>query len=219
MEYNVSDIVHEVKVAIDENVSSTALSNLGDVDTLTKEEIINSKIVAAATVIESNAPSYLLDSGRAFGEVIGWDSQPGYGSGHIQLPDDFLRLVTFQMSDWDYAVTIAITETDPLYQMQRSRFAGVRGTPQKPVVAIVQQPIGLVLEFYSCYTGEEAYIKRARYIPVPRIRNHKIDLCEKLKPAVVYYTAYLAALSMGEGDVASAMLATAKELAQISDNA
>lgn len=218
MEYNVSDIVQEVKVAIDENVSSTALSGLGDVDTLTKEEIINSKIVAAATVIESNAPSYLLDSGRAFGESIGWHGQPGHGSGYIHLPDDFLRLVTFQMSDWDYPVTIAITETDPAYQQQRSRFAGIRGCPQKPVVAITNQPIGLVLEFYSCSSGDDAFVKRARYIPIPRIRNHKIDLCEKLKPAIVYYTAYLTALSMGEGDVASAMLTTAKELAEITDN-
>ncbi len=219
MEYIVNDIVREVKVALDENVSSAALEGIGDEDTLKLEEIIESKLADAARVIEGAAPHHLLDSGRAFGESIGWDGQPGYGSGHIQLPDDFLRLVTFQMSDWDYAVTVAITETDPLYQLQRSRFAGVRGTPQKPVVAIVQEPIGLVLEFYCCYTGDDAYIKRARYIPVPRIRSHKIELCEKLKPAIVYYTAYLAALCMCEGDVASAMLATAKELAEITDNA
>ena len=220
MEYNVSDIVREAKVALDENVDSTPLSGLGDIDTLTMEEIVESKVVAAARIIETNAPAHLLDSGRAFGESIGWDGQPGYGAGYIHLPDDFLRLVCFQMSDWDYAVTAAITEDSPLYQMQRSRFAGVRGNPQKPVVAITSQPIGLVLEFFSCYSGENAFIKKARYIPIPRIRNHKIDLCEKLKPAIVYYTAYLAALSLGNGDAAAAMLATARELAEISsDNA
>lgn len=220
MEYNVSDIIQEAKVALDENVDSSKLTGLGDVDTLTLNEIINSKVVAAATVIESKAPFYLLDSGEAFGESVGWHGQPGYGSGYIQLPDDFLRLVTFQMSDWDYAVNVPITETDPVYQMQRSRFAGVRGNPQKPVVAITTQPIGLVLEFYSCYSGENAFVKRARYIPIPRVRNGKIELCEKLKPAIVYYTAYLSALSLGEGDAAAAMLATARELAEIStDNA
>ena len=219
MEYNVSDIVQEAKVALDENVDSTKLSGLGDIDTLTKEEIIASKVVAAATLIESQAPIYLLDSGMAFGDSIGWDGQPGYGAGYIHLPDDFLRLVTFQMSDWDYAVNIPITESDPVYQMQRSRFAGVRGNPQKPVVAITMQPIGQVLEFYSCYTGEDAFIKRARYIPIPRIRGGKIELCEKLKPAIVYYTAYLSALSLGDGDVAAAMLATARELAEITSEA
>ena len=188
MEYNVSDIVQEAKVALDENVDSTALSGLGDIDTLTMEEIV---------------------------ESIGWDGQPGYGAGYIHLPDDFMRLVCFQMSDWDYALTMAITEDSPQYQMQRSRFGGVRGNPQKPVVAITSQPIGLVLEFFSCYSGEDAYVKKARYIPVPRVRNGKIELCEKLKPAIVYYTAYLSALSMGEGDAAAALLSTARELAEI----
>lgn len=220
MEYNVSDIVQEAKVALDENVSSVALSSLGDVDTLKLEEIIESKVVDAARIIESNAPAHLLDSGKAFGESIGWDGQPGYGAGYIHLPDDFMRLVCIQMSDWDYALTMAITEDSPQYQMQRSRFAGVRGNPQKPVVAITSQPIGLVLEFFSCYSGENAFIKKARYIPIPRVKNGKIDICEKLRRAVVYYTAYLAALSLGNGDAAAAMLATAKELAEIApDNA
>lgn len=220
MEYNVSDIVLEAKVALDENVDSSALSGLGDVDTLKLDEIVESKVVDAARIIETNAPAHLLDSGKAFGESIGWDGQPGYGAGYIHLPDDFMRLVCFQMSDWDYAVTLAITEDSPQYQMQRSRFAGVRGNPQKPVVAITSQPIGLVLEFFSCYSGENAFIKKARYIPMPRIRNGKIELCEKLRRAVVYYTAYLAALSLGDGDAAAALLATARELAEIaSDNA
>lgn len=215
MEYNVSDIVQEAKVALDENVSSAALSGLGDVDTLKLDEIVESKVVDAAMVIEQNAPAYMLDSGKAFGESIGWDGQPGYGAGYIHLPDDFMRLVCFQMSDWDYALTMAITEDSPQYQMQRSRFAGVRGNPQKPVVAITSQPIGLVLEFFSCYSGENAFIKKARYIPIPRIKNGKIDICEKLRRAVVYYTAYLAALSLGNGDAAAAMLSTARELAEI----
>lgn len=218
MEYLVENIIKEVKVALDENVDSSALSGLGDVDTLKLDEIIESKVVDAARIIESNAPAHLLDSGRAFGESIGWDGQPGYGAGYIHLPDDFMRLVCFQMSDWDYALTMAITEDSPQYQMQRSRFAGVRGNPQKPVVAITSQPIGLVLEFFSCYSGDNAFIKKARYIPMPRIRNGKIELCEKLKPAVVYYTAYLSALSMGEGDAAAALLATARELAEISSD-
>ena len=215
MEYNVSDIVKEAKIALDENVSSAALASLGDVDTLTLDEIIESKVADAARIVENSASASLLDSGKAFGESIGWDGQPGYGAGYIHLPDDFMRLVCFQMSDWDYAVTLAITEDSPQYQMQRSRFAGVRGNPQKPVVAITSQPIGLVLEFFSCYSGENAFIKKARYIPIPRIKNGKIDLCEKLRRAVVYYTAYLAELSLGNGDAAAAMLATAKELAEI----
>lgn len=214
MTYQVADIVKDVRVCLDQNMVSDALAGIGDVDTLALDEIIESKIVNAAMAIESQAPVTMLDSGRAFGDSIGWDSEAGYGSGHIHLPDDFLRLLTFQMSDWDYAVTQAITEDDPLYAQQRSRFGGVRGNPQKPIVAITQQPIGLVLEFYSCTSGD-AWVKRARYIPIPRIRNGKIELCEKLKPAIEYYTAYLAALSISDTTLAASMLNTANTLAGI----
>ena len=215
MVFEVSDIIRDVRVAIDNNDTSLQMpNNLIDIDTLTLEQIIESKVADAARVVESTAPFYLLDSGKAFGDSIGWDGEAGYGSGHIHLPDDFLRLVTFQMSDWSYPVSEAITEEDEEYAMQRSRYAGIKGSPQKPVVAVVQQPIGLVLEFYSCYSGENAYIKRARYIPIPRVIDGGIDICEKLRPAIVYYTAYMVALSIKDGDLATAMLNQSKELMQ-----
>ena len=215
MVFEVSDIIRDVRVAIDNNDTSLEMpNNLIDIDTLTLEQIIESKVADAARVVESTAPFYLLDSGKAFGDSIGWDGEAGYGSGHIHLPDDFLRLVTFQMSDWSYPVSEAITEEDEEYAMQRSRYAGIKGSPQKPVVAVVQQPIGLVLEFYSCYSGEHAYVKRARYIPIPRVVDGTIDLCEKLRPAIVYYTAYMVALSIKDGDLATAMLNQSKELMQ-----
>ena len=215
MVFEVSDIIRDVRVAIDNNDTSLEMpNNLIDIDTLTLEQIIESKVADAARVVESTAPFYLLDSGKAFGDSIGWDGEAGYGSGHIHLPDDFLRLVTFQMSDWSYPVSEAITEEDEEYAMQRSRYAGIKGSPQKPVVAVVQQPIGLVLEFHSCYSGEHAYIKRARYIPIPRVIDGGIDLCEKLRPAIVYYTAYMVALSIKDGDLATAMLNQSKELMQ-----
>lgn len=202
----------EIRIALDQDKTSDQLITIGDIDTLSMEDMIESKICDAARIVHSHAPSYLLDGGKAFGESIGWKSRVGYGMGFIHLPDDFLRLVTFQMSDWTRAVTVAIDETDPLYAQQQSRYAGVRGNPQKPVVAITMQPIGQVLEFYSCTAGAKVYLKRARYIPIPRIENGCIELCEKLKSAVVYYTAYLVALSTGQNDLATSMSNIANEL-------
>lgn len=217
MDYLVDDLVEEAKVAIDENVSSAALADLGDVDTLKLDEILLSKVEDAAFFIEGNADALLLDSGRAFGDAIDWESSRGYGAGSIHLPDDFLRLVSFEMSDWSRAVTVPITEDDPLYDLQRSRYGGVRGNPERPVVAITRQPIGLVLEFYSCTGGPSVTLKRARYIPVPTVRDGHIVLSEKLRRAVVYYMAYLASLSMN-ADIAQNMLITALQLAGIRTN-
>jgi hypothetical protein len=214
MIFSVDDIKRDVRIALDQNNSSTPLLDTGDIDTLTLEEIIESKIEDAARIVTRDAAHYLLDGGKAFGESVGWDVREGYGSGYILLPNDFLRLVSFQMSDWSYPVLNAISEDDPMYALQQSRYGGVRGNPQKPVVALSQQPIGLVLQFFSCAAGEGTFVKRATYMPIPKIDNAGITISEKLKPAVVYYAAYLVALSIGNGDLAAVLLNTSKELMQ-----
>lgn len=211
-----NDLCREVRVVLDKNATSDALIALDDIDTLSVEEIIRSKIEEGARIVENNAPHHLLDSGRAFGESIWWEEQKGIGMGSIHLPDDFLRLVSFRMSDWAKSVTEVITEDDDEYAVQRSRY-GVRGNPQRPVVAIVQEPIGLVLEFYTCTAGEDAYVRYARYIPIPKIRNNEIEICEKLKPAVIYYIGYLTALTLGDAQTASILQSVGNRLAEIEE--
>ena len=102
MVFEVSDIIRDVRVAIDNNDTSLQMpNNLIDIDTLTLEQIIESKVADAARVVESTAPFYLLDSGKAFGDSIGWDGEAGYGSGHIHLPDDFRRMRSMPCSEAD----------------------------------------------------------------------------------------------------------------------
>jgi hypothetical protein len=210
----IENIKRDVRIALDQNMVSTQLLSTGDIDTLSLDDIIESKIIEAARLVTRDAPFYLLDGGISFGESINWFSREGFGGGYVTLPPDFLRLVAFQMSDWSYPVTVAITEDHPLYPLQSSRYGGVRGNPQKPIVALSQQPIGLVLEFFSCAAGENTFVKRATYMPIPKITDGEITISEKLKPAVVYYTAHLAALSIGNGDLAATLLNTSKELMQ-----
>ena len=217
--YYISDLMSDIRIALDRNNDSTPLIAAGDIDTLSLNDIIHSKIEDAARVVLRDAPITLLDGGKAFGESIHWFSREGIGGGCIVLPDDFLRLVAFQMSDWSYPVTVAITEDNPLYALQSSRYGGVRGNPQRPVVVLSAQPVGLALEFYSCTAGVGVSVKRATYIPIPKIETDEakkeyIELYDKVKPAIVYYAAYLVALSIGEADLAAVMLNTSKELMQ-----
>lgn len=58
---NIDDLVKEVRVALDQNMDSKALSMLGDTDTLTLDEIIRSTMVDAATAIEEGAPLEMLE--------------------------------------------------------------------------------------------------------------------------------------------------------------
>lgn len=201
MNYKVEDIKRDIRIALDQNKSSEALEELGDVDTLTVEEIIENRLVPAVRVVLLNAPLALLGGGIPLKCNINWHSAPGQGSGSVLLPNDFLRLVTFQMSDWSRAVYSAITPDNPAYAMQKSRFPGIRGNTQNPVVAIVNTGVGMELEFYSCSGGSGVSTKQATYIPEPRIIGDSIHIPHKVKEAVVYYAAYLVALALQQKDL------------------
>jgi len=214
--YSVEQLIKDARVAIDRNNSSEALTALGDIDTLTMDEIIRSKVEDAARLVEEGAAHELLDGGKSFGASVEWESQEGYGAGKVNLPKDFMRLITFRMSDWYRSVTEAITEEHPAYQMQSSRYAGVRGNPQRPVVAIVHGGNGQVLEFFSCSAGPGVRVAQAKYLPIPAITlSDEIELCPKLYRAVVYRLASMAAAVVGNGDLAAVLLGTSNELAGI----
>lgn len=190
----VKDITSDVRIAIDQNSSGSSLIDIGDIDTLSLDEIIKSKIVDAAKTVEKSAPVYMLGTGKPFGDSIEWFEGKGVGkgAGRIYLPDDFMRLISFQMSDWSRAVYEAIMPDSPKYQLQSSRFDGIRGNTQKPVCAIVPSPTGLNMEFYSCKGGDSVNIIKAQYLPEPAIsETDDIDIPEKCYRAIVYYCAGL----------------------------
>jgi len=210
--YSLDELKRRVRIALDQNMVNSQLAQLGDIDTLSLDDIIAEELPVAARIVENSAPAHLLDGGKDFSGSCGWHGAVGYGSGFIALPKDFMRLVSFKMSDWSFAVSEAISEDSPLYEVQHSRYPGIRGNPQRPVVAIVTQPVGQVLEFFSCTAGKNVYVKRARYIPFPRVDGAKMELCEKLMDAVVYQTAANVALSIGNADAATGLGAKVKKL-------
>lgn len=159
--------------------------------------------------VESSAPVRYLEEGHVFGNAIYWERN---GSGWTLLPDDFMRLVAFRMSDWERTCYMAISADDPLYDLQSSRYKGIRGNVQKPVCAIVNRAEGKALEFYSC-NSEDAYVKRASYIPYPEIdEDDGIDISERCYTAVVYMTAALVLTAYGASEQAAAMNTLAKSI-------
>lgn len=205
--YLLDEIAKDVRIAIDQNMQSETLVDFGDVDTLSLNDIIKSKIVDAVKRIHSTAPSYLLDGGHNFGDAIYWKELE---SGWCLLPEDFMRLVVFQMDDWERAVYHAISEDDEEYQKQSSRFKGIRGTPQKPVCAIAIRPEGRVLEFYSC-KSTDAMVSRAVYLPYPKVdEDNGIEICERCYQAVVYTIASLVLITYGSVEQSKALLELAK---------
>ena len=207
MIYQICDICKAIRIILDQNAISEQLITSGDIDTLSLNEIIGSKIADAARIVEVAAPNYMLDSGCNFADAVYWNEEC---SGWAILPDDFMRLIVFKMNDWERAVYAAISEDDPQYAMQSSRWKGLRGTAQRPVCAIVVRAEGKVLEFYSCKT-EEATVEQAVYLPIPQIVDGGIELCERCYDPILYHAAGLVAQSLGI-ETASSMFEISKSL-------
>lgn len=207
MIFQIDKIMQDVRICLDQNMSSNALIESGDIDTLSLDEIIKSKILEAVQRVHRDAPNYLLEGGHNFGDAVYWRELE---CGWVLLPKNFLRLVVFEMDDWEQAVYQAISTDDPEYEKQRSRFKGIRGTAQRPVCAIAIRPEGRVLEFYSC-KSKNAKVSRAIYIPYPKIdEDGGVDISERCYNAVIYTAAGLTLLTCGETEKGNSV----SELAQ-----
>ncbi len=204
------EMAKAVRVAIDMNKGDEPLFVEGDTDTLTLDEIIMAKLADAVRLVEMEAPATMLESGHDFGDniFIGED-----GKGFVILPEDFMRLISFRMSDWKRTVFEAISENDSQYALQSSKWKGICGNPEKPVCAIVRRSEGKVLEFYSC-NDNTAFVTQATYVPIPRIDiDGGIDVAENCYRAAIYRAASLALASIGD-QLSTTMLEISKSLLQ-----
>lgn len=208
------DIVADVRRAMEMNAHETPL--IADDDTLDLEAVITDRAPVALRQLLSMPdmrPSK-LESGHSLRPKIDWEDNPPSGCrclrGRFLLPDDFMRLVVFQMDDWDRPVTSLVKQTDAEYTLLRSPFRGLGGTPQRPVCALVRSSEGLWLEFYSC-KSQQAKAIRATYIRYPKWdRDGGLDVPDPLYDAFVLMTAALTCLTYSEGDKGKMLMELAK---------
>lgn len=217
MLYDVGKILRDTRIVLDRNGDDRDLLPV-DTNTQLLDEAIVHEVEDSVRQVVNGAPVELLDSthnimgDESGGPSIRWLEKGGSTvAGAIVLPADFLRLVAFKMSDWERTAYDIVTEGSKEYDMQSSRFAGVRGTPQKPVVAIVRSQYGQELEFYSC-RSEDAEIEKAVYLPYPRIEGGAIEIPERCYWAVVMTIAAMTMSNVGESDRASAYFEMAKNV-------
>mgnify|MGYP006987710756 CR=1 FL=1 len=232
-DYQVSNIVRDVRIAIDQNQDAKSMENFGDVDTLDLSNLIKDKIEDAAKLIMKAAPLHMIGKGVKpnnleilYEKVYEGDSQC-YAV--VKLPADYMRCVTFRMEDWLLPITGSdiITPESPEYALQRSRVVGVRGNKERPVLVLVpyvadatkketeEDKTEYCYEAYSTDDKKQCYFT---YLPIPTISKDKISLPSRLYRAVVYAIAYLTALALNAQAQASVMLSTAKQLAEIQDS-
>lgn len=197
-------MTEDVRVAIDMNRKNEGMIPEGDPDTLELDEIIGSKIEEGIDLVHLEAPLYRLEAiEMELPEVVEVDRE---GKGSIDLPEDFLRLVAFRIEGWRRTVHEPIRETDPIYSLQSSKWRGIYGTPEKPVVALTHNggPVP-ALEFYSTDGRWDedkeklvAEITRASYVPKASIEGKEVFVSRDCYKATVYRIAGLVLASMGD---------------------
>ena len=211
MKKTIQEIADEVRMIIDENEDNSALITetdelANDTDKITKEMIMQS-----VDMVHQMAPIWKTTDVQTPTLV----SLNPYKKGKAgTVPSDFLRFVFADAEDWNQKVYEPITEGSAEYMMQSSEFAGIRGSAERPVVAIVPGLINLNMEVYSTEKGTAtlAYIKKA----VEEVDGVTIaDMCYKamLNMVAKYYM-----VSVGEPERAAHYDAVVNELLGINTN-
>lgn len=209
----VSDMVKEIKILLDRNQESPSLLP-DDSDTLSQGELIRSKIVDAAKMILTNAPSPFVEGTELENPNVSWNLSYGTYVGKVNLPSDLLRILSVKVSDWVRPAKV-IMDNDDEYKLQTCRF-GVRGNSEKPVAVIVHSDGARYLELYTS-TTDEATLKLS-YVQQPSINaGGNISLPDLLVDAVKYMAGYLVCISLGDSDTANGLLSVARDLAGIAN--
>ena len=224
MQVSEATIIKDVRVAVDENTSVAPFTdgdgNTFDPDTLEMEEIIKSKIADGVNAVRKTAPLSMLESARlASGGSwpVTWIDEEKM-IGEVPLPDDYLRMVMFKMSDWAHAATMPIAAGSALYHQQFSEWKGVRGNPSRPNIAIATDTSTgrNVIQFFSCdstdATAELTYIKRCDKPNEPDEPNTMYEIEQGIYRAVVLRTAALVAAAYGNADMMNLMNTLAQEV-------
>lgn len=197
----VNEIVKRVRTAMARGRSPRPLIRCRDPDAVDLDTIIVAKIEQGVERVYRDAPlDKLRETLRDFSaQGVCWHNPvDGTWSGHVMLPDDFLRLAVFEMSDWVGPVFDAVDCRSPRYRLIASRYSGLRGSPERPVAALTDLPQGRALEFHSC-GSDAAYIAGAAYCPLPRIDEcGGIDIAAGLVDDTTDRIAALVAATLGE---------------------
>lgn len=211
----IGEFKKQVRICLDQNMSSEALLSAGedDIDTLSLEEIIDSKVEDAALSVVKSAPFDKLHDIVMAEEPADGDMGISKDTRHVvsvKLPEGFARLVRFKMASWPYAVFSATAPTASLYNKAHSEF-NVYGTKERPVVFLVPTNKGLFLEAF-CASSEEDKLEDCLYVKTPKVEGGSIVLGEQLVRPTIYYAAYLTALAIKDDSAAEKLLAIATSL-------
>lgn len=202
MEKEKDAILKDVRVLLDEQRENAALITDEDPISMETDAIIWSYITQAVDEVHLAAQSWMVYSIAAKQSVALTAKRKGMAG---SLPADFLRLIKLSAEDLNTDVYEAINEDSEEYLHQQSKWAGVRGNADRPVVAILPPAeggsnAGLAIEVYgtSKTTADVTYIKRCSVKT-----GNKVDIADQCYRSVLYTLAKHYLMTIGDVEKAS----------------
>lgn len=225
------DIMERVRVLLDQNETQAELLDT-DVDQLTLDDLIRSRIETAALDVALNAPPYMVEECAVCDPVTGSrDTPPEVSAWHtrvlgdgtevawgcIQLTEAAVRFIRLRMSDWEREANEndAVADNTPEYARQMtSKWLGVIGNAQNPVVCVRgDKSAGKVLEFFTC-TSRDAVVEDMSVLFRPSLSEDGTSLTfpRGLVEPLCQTVAGMVLDVLGKGDLSKTYYEAAKEL-------
>lgn len=197
-------LVNKVKTLLDEiSPLNAMIVDVGVEDGNPVDQIVESLLDESAIELLLKAPFYRLD-------ISSYDADPVQDeldgtTGYITLPDDFLRLVYFRMSDWLRPVTTLAIKGDEISMRQYNKH--IRGGVARPVGVLSKTGEGMIVEYYSTNAKQHQvadfqYVKRVCAEQIP----------SQLTDAMCWICAGKTLTVMGKGDMAGSAYSHAQSL-------
>lgn len=252
MLYVVSKIIEDIKIALDQNQTENSIIAQED-NTLALDEVIRQKILHAARHLLETSDVSVLGEGKscpivkmvngveqipttwADHDIINqlniYESEEGWGELSmwlLEMPSDYLRLLSLKMSDWKRAVYGTIPFESAEYSQLKSGFAGITGNPERPVVAEAKSSgisifntgspsvTAHTVSFFEIYTSATGDVESFRYCPIPKyenitvsgstVANGGLEFPERLYRMLVYQAASLVAATYKETALAQTLM-------------
>lgn len=130
----IDEIAKDVWMLIDENEDNEKLITDTDEVANDTQAITEAMVLQSVDFVHMMAPVWRVSDIAVSSKIGLTDYKKGKAG---QVPADFLKMVSAEASDWPYRVYLPIDQNSDEYEMQASPFAGIRGSAEKPVVAIV----------------------------------------------------------------------------------
>lgn len=163
MEVEIDSLVSGIMLRLDENEELAEERIQYGLPDSEIRELIRKLLPEVSVDVIKGAARENIDEWEEFEADVEWDYP---GTGHLTLPKDFLRLVSFRMSDWKRSVYAAVSTDSEAYALRFNPSNRRKSMRKAPAVTVIPGVKRWMLEFTGS-TEPSAYPEICSYLSHP----------------------------------------------------